>query len=126
MWKCHFLRCQPNMLPPTAWCVLHAFLCSCYILERWFCGNASRAFCSSTGRHSLSSLMLTAARDVLQMFCEHKRAEIKAANPEAGFGETGKLLAAAWKACDADTKARFQEQSQVCHSSDLSMVRVRT
>ena len=49
----------------------------------------------------------------LQLFCDAKRAEIKAANPAAGFGETGKLLAAAWKECSADDKASFQEQSQV-------------
>ena len=47
------------------------------------------------------------------MFCEDKRAEIKAANPEAGFGEIGKLLAATWKECDADAKAQYQQQSQV-------------
>ena len=47
------------------------------------------------------------------MFCEDNRADIKAANPDAGFGEIGKLLAAAWKECDADTKTQYQEQSQV-------------
>ena len=50
----------------------------------------------------------------VQLFCEAKREEIKAANPGASFGETGKLLAAAWKDCPAEDKARFQEQSQVC------------
>lgn len=49
----------------------------------------------------------------LQLFCDAKRAEIKAANPAAGFGETGKLLAAAWKECSPEDKASFQEQSQV-------------
>lgn len=47
------------------------------------------------------------------MFCEDNRADIKATNPDAGFGEIGKLLAAAWKECDAHTKAQYQEQSQV-------------
>ena len=47
------------------------------------------------------------------MFCEDSRAEIKAANPEAGFGDIGKLLAAAWKECDAETKAQYQQQNQV-------------
>ncbi len=50
----------------------------------------------------------------MQLFCDAKREEIKAANPGASFGETGKLLAAAWKDCPAEDKARFQEQSQVC------------
>ena len=50
---------------------------------------------------------------MLQLFCEDNRAEIKAANPEAGFGEIGKLLAAAWKDCDADSKSQYQQQSQV-------------
>lgn len=50
----------------------------------------------------------------MQLFCDAKRGEIKAANPEAGFGETGKLLAAAWKDCAPEDKAKYQEQSQVC------------
>ena len=51
----------------------------------------------------------------VQLFCDAKREEIKAANPGAGFGETGKLLAAAWKECNAEDKANFQQQSQVGH-----------
>ncbi len=51
----------------------------------------------------------------LQLFCDAKREEIKAANPGAGFGETGKLLAAAWKECTPEDKAKFQQQSQVSH-----------
>ena len=47
------------------------------------------------------------------MFCEDRRAEIKAANPEAGFGDIGKLLAAAWKECNAEVKAQYQQQNQV-------------
>ena len=49
----------------------------------------------------------------MQLFCDAKREEIKAANPGVGFGETGKLLAAAWKECSPEDKANFQEQSQV-------------
>lgn len=49
----------------------------------------------------------------MQLFCDSKREEIKAANPGAGFGETGKLLAAAWKECSPEDRAHFQEQSQV-------------
>lgn len=49
----------------------------------------------------------------MQLFCDAKREEIKAANPGAGFGETGKLLAAAWKECNSEDKAKLQEQSQV-------------
>lgn len=50
----------------------------------------------------------------MQLFCDAKRDEIKAANPGAGFGDTGKLLAAAWKECSPEDKAKLQEQSQVC------------
>lgn len=53
----------------------------------------------------------------VQLFCDAQREEIKAANPGASFGETGKLLATAWKDCPAEDKARFQEQSQVCIAS---------
>ena len=49
----------------------------------------------------------------MQLFCDSKREEIKVANPAAGFGETGKLLAAAWKECSPEEKSRLQEQSQV-------------
>ncbi len=56
----------------------------------------------------------------VQLFCDAKREEIKAANPGASFGETGKLLAAAWKDCPAEDKARFQEQSQVCTTLCIS------
>ncbi|KAL0036922.1 hypothetical protein WJX77_005063 [Trebouxia sp. C0004] len=52
------------------------------------------------------------AKTAYLLFCDAKREEIKAANPGASFGETGKLLAAAWKDCPAEEKARFQEQSQ--------------
>ena len=52
---------------------------------------------------------------LLQLFCDAKREEIKAVNPGAGFGERGKLLAAAWKDCNAEDKAKFQQQSQVGH-----------
>ena len=34
------------------------------------------------------------------IFCTEKRTEIKEANPEATFGELGKLLGAAWGAMD--------------------------
>ncbi len=56
----------------------------------------------------------------VQLFCDAKREEIKAANPGASFGENGKLLATAWKDCPAEDKARFQEQSQVCITTCIS------
>ena len=49
----------------------------------------------------------------MQLFCDAKREEIKATNPGAGFGETGKLLATAWKECSSEDKAKLQQQSKV-------------
>lgn len=39
------------------------------------------------------------------VFCNEKRPEIKAKNPEATFGEMGKLLGTAWKALSDSQKA---------------------
>ena len=61
----------------------------------------------------------------MQLFCDSKREEVKAANPGAGFGETGKLLAAAWKECSPEDKAHFQEQSQVRQGFELCQTQVR-
>lgn len=61
----------------------------------------------------MQQLVFKSPCDLLQLFCDDKRGEVKVANPEAGFAELAKLLAAAWKECDAATKARYQEQSQV-------------
>lgn len=50
----------------------------------------------------------------LQLFCDDKRAELKAANPETPFTEMAKLLGAAWKEATPDEKAKYQEQHAVC------------
>lgn len=60
-----------------------------------------------------TALILSDAVCGMQLFCDAKREEIKTAKPGAGFGEMGKLLAAAWKECLSEDKAKYQEQSQV-------------
>lgn len=49
----------------------------------------------------------------MQLFCDEKREETKAANPGTASGDINKLLAAAWKECSPEDKARLQEQSDV-------------
>lgn len=39
------------------------------------------------------------------LFCNDKRAEVKTANPNATFGETGKILGQLWAALDDKAKA---------------------
>lgn len=39
------------------------------------------------------------------VFCTEKRPEVKAANPEASFGELGKILGSLWKNIDEKEKA---------------------
>jgi hypothetical protein len=39
------------------------------------------------------------------IFCSEKRAEVKAANPDATFGEMGKMLGQMWAALDEKEKA---------------------
>ncbi len=40
------------------------------------------------------------------------RAQIKKANPDATFGETGKLLGEAWAGADAKTKAKYSKMAE--------------
>jgi len=44
-------------------------------------------------------------------FSQDWRERIKAENPEAGFGELGKLLGAKWKEMDDEEKKPYQEQA---------------
>ena len=48
-----------------------------------------------------------------QLFCDTKRQEVKAANPEATFIEISKMLGAAWKEASPEDKGKFQEQHAV-------------
>ena len=50
----------------------------------------------------------------LQLYCDSKRAEIKAASPGADFKTLSTLLGAAWKSASDDEKAPFLAQNQVC------------
>ena len=53
----------------------------------------------------------------MQLFCDSKRAEVKAANPGADFKTLSTLLGAAWKEASDDDKAPFIAQNQVCWGS---------
>ena len=48
----------------------------------------------------------------VQLLCAAKRAEVKAANPGAGFSDTPGLLAAAWKDASEADRAPFQQQHE--------------
>mmetsp|Transcript_17041 Transcript_17041/g.28851 ORF Transcript_17041/g.28851 Transcript_17041/m.28851 type:complete len:84 (+) Transcript_17041:105-356(+) len=45
------------------------------------------------------------------IFCTEKRPEIKKTNPDATFGETGKLLGQMWAALDEKAKAKYVADS---------------
>mmetsp|Transcript_23891 Transcript_23891/g.21733 ORF Transcript_23891/g.21733 Transcript_23891/m.21733 type:complete len:89 (-) Transcript_23891:78-344(-) len=45
------------------------------------------------------------------IFCTEKRPEVKAANPEATFGELGKLLGQLWGSLDEKGKAPYVKKS---------------
>ncbi|KIO20508.1 hypothetical protein M407DRAFT_81488, partial [Tulasnella calospora MUT 4182] len=44
-------------------------------------------------------------------FCKDWRDRVKAENPEASFGEVGKLLGAKWKELDEEEKTNYIEQA---------------
>ncbi|KAG8986007.1 Non-histone chromosomal protein 6 [Tulasnella sp. 427] len=44
-------------------------------------------------------------------FCKDWRDRVKAENPEASFGEVGKLLGAKWKELDESEKTSYLEQA---------------
>ena len=43
------------------------------------------------------------------VFCSEKRPEVKKANPEASFGDLGKILGAQWKALSDAQKASYKK-----------------
>ncbi|KXS19850.1 high mobility group box, partial [Gonapodya prolifera JEL478] len=45
------------------------------------------------------------------LFAQEKRPEVKAANPDATFGEMGKLIGAEWKKLDDSEKKKYQDRS---------------
>jgi len=53
------------------------------------------------------------ALSAYMLFCKAERSTVKENNPEAGFGELGKLLGAQWKGMDDDDKEEFKELALV-------------
>ncbi|KAF5353237.1 hypothetical protein D9756_003684 [Leucocoprinus leucothites] len=51
------------------------------------------------------------ALSAYMFFSQDWRERIKAENPDAGFGEVGKLLGAKWKEMDEDEKKPYVEQA---------------
>lgn len=49
----------------------------------------------------------------MQLFCDDRRAELRAEHPEAKMGELSKLLADAWRAVDPDDKVAYEAQAKV-------------
>jgi len=43
------------------------------------------------------------------VFCNEKRPEVKAKNPEATFGEMGKILGAMWKGLSESQKLSYKK-----------------
>jgi len=43
------------------------------------------------------------------VFCNEKRPEVKAKNPDASFGDMGKLLGALWKNLSESQKASYKK-----------------
>ena len=52
------------------------------------------------------------AMSAFMMFVRDKREEIKRQNPNASFGEIGKMMGDRWKAMSEDEKAPFVKQSE--------------
>ena len=53
------------------------------------------------------------AKTAYIFFCDEKRGQVKAANPEAKFGEISKLIAEAWKALDEEARKPYVEKAKV-------------
>jgi HMG (high mobility group) box len=64
--------------------------------------------------------VLRCPRLCMQLFCDDKRAELKATNPDTPFAEMAKLLGAAWKGAAPEEKATYQEQHAVRFSLGLA------
>ena len=52
------------------------------------------------------------AKSAFMYFSTAKRSEIKEANPDASFGDLGKLVGAAWKELSDDGKAEWEEKAK--------------
>lgn len=63
------------------------------------------------------SLTAFAFARVLQLFCADEREVIKRDNPEAGFGDIAKLLAAAWQGISANDKQAYSDRHEVCYAT---------
>merc|ERR1719162_1505638 len=48
------------------------------------------------------------AMGAYMFFVQDKRAEVTSSNPDASFGEIGKLLGAEWRECSAKDKKKFE------------------
>lgn len=62
------------------------------------------------------------AKSAYLFFSTENRPVIKAQNPDATFGDLGKLVGAAWKKADKETKAKYQkmnEDDQVRYAEDM-------
>ncbi|KAG8883331.1 Non-histone chromosomal protein 6 [Tulasnella sp. 332] len=71
--------------------------------EKAAAGKAKRAPKDKSGpKRPMSAFMY---------FCKDWRERVKAENPEASFGETGKLLGAKWKELDESEKTNYLEQA---------------
>ena len=58
----------------------------------------------------------------MQLFCDEERPRLKAAVPEAKFGEVNGLLAAKWKDAAAADKERFHKMCEVCYPLSMPVV----
>lgn len=48
----------------------------------------------------------------MQTFCDAKKKDIRAANPQAGFAQMNQLLEAAWGKCSPEEKAYFNRKQR--------------
>jgi hypothetical protein len=52
------------------------------------------------------------AKSAFMYFSTAKRSEIKEANPDASFGDLGKLVGAAWKELNDSEKVKWEEMAK--------------
>ena len=52
------------------------------------------------------------AKSAFMYFTTAKRSEIKEANPDASFGDLGKLVGAAWKELNDSEKVKWEEMAK--------------
>jgi len=53
------------------------------------------------------------------LFCQDKRQEIKASNPNVSFGEIGKLLGRAWQQLTPDDRKPYEENTKIAKTKYL-------